>query len=295
MSEAAGSKEMTTDTLPAFSRILLVTDFSPWSEAAVPFAKLLTESYRASITIAHVILRDIDFGPNEAVIGTQEEIAELAETLMRRFLAKNSLSESDFVITSGPFGDAIAAAIEQKAIDLVVAGTHGRSGVGKLLLGSIAQRIFNAAPCPVLTVSPRARRSGGVEGKRKILYAPRLSDASLKALPYALSLAKTMDAELLLVHVLESSQLIAQQGRINEDLSEMLPPEARGWCRSNNLVLTGDPASEIVRVAAEYGVDFIVIGAERVPGGPLDRINVPLTTAYQIVAHADCPVLRVRN
>jgi len=214
---------------------------------------------------------------------------------MRRFLAKNSLSESDFVITSGPFGDAIAAAIEQKAIDLVVAGTHGRSGVGKLLLGSIAQRIFNAAPCPVLTVSPRARRSGGVEGKRKILYAPRLSDASLKALPYALSLAKTMDAELLLVHVLESSQLIAQQGRINEDLSEMLPPEARGWCRSNNLVLTGDPASEIVRVAAEYGVDFIVIGAERVPGGPLDRINVPLTTAYQIVAHADCPVLRVRN
>jgi len=295
MSEAAGSKEMTTDTLPAFSRILLVTDFSPWSEAAVPCAKLLAESYRASITIAHVILRDIDFGPNEAVIGTQEEIAELAETLMRRFLAKNSLSESDFVITSGPFGDAIAAAIEQKAIDLVVAGTHGRSGVGKLLLGSIAQRIFNAAPCPVLTVSPRARRSGGVEGKRKILYATDLSDASLKARPYALSLAKAMDAELLLVHVLESSELIAQQGRITEDLLEMLPPEARGWCRFNNLVLTGDPASEIVRVAAEYGADFIVIGAERVPGGPLDRINVPLTTAYQIVAHADCPVLRVCN
>ncbi len=288
---------MTADTLPAFSRILLVTDFSPWSEAAVPCARLLAESYRASLTIAHVMLRDIDFGPNEAVIGTQEEIAELAETLMRRFLAKNSLSESDFVIASGPFGDAIAAAIEQKAIDLVVAGTHGRSGVGKLLLGSIAQRIFNAAPCPVLTVSPRARRSGGVEGKRKILYATDLSDASLKALPYALSLAKAMDAELLLVHVLESSQLIAQQGRINinEDLSELLPAEARGWCRFNNLVLHGDPAPEIVRVAAEYGVDFIVIGAERVPGGPLDRINVPLTTAYQIVAHADCPVLRVRN
>lgn len=295
MSEAAGSKEMTADTLPAFSRILLVTDFSPWSEAAVPFARLLAESYRASITIAHVILRDIDFAPNEAVIGTQEEIAELAETLMRRFLAKNSLSESDFVIASGPFGDAIATAIKQKEIDLVVAGTHGRSGVGKLLLGSIAQRIFNAAPCPVLTVSPRARRSGGAEGKRKILYATDLSDASLKARPYALSLAKAMDAELLLVHVLESSELIAQQGRINEDLSEMLPPEARGWCRFNKLVLTGDPASEIVRVAAEYGVDFIVIGAERVPGGPLDRINVPLTTAYQIVAHADCPVLRVRN
>ncbi len=295
MSEAAGSKEMTADTLPAFSRILLVTDFSPWSEAAVPCAKLLAESYRASITIAHVILRDIEFGPNEAVIGTQEEIAELAETLMRRFLAKNSLSESDFVIASGPFGDAIAAAIEQKAIDLVVAGTHGRSGVGKLLLGSIAQRIFNAAPCPVLTVSPRARRSGALEGKRKILYATNLSDASLKALPYALSLAKAMDAELLLVHVLESSELIAQRGRINEDLSELLPPEARGWCRFNNLVLTGDPASEIVRVAAEYGVDFIVIGAERVPGGRLDRINVPLTTAYQIVARADCPVLRVRN
>jgi len=295
MPEAAGSKEMTADTLPAFSRILLVTDFSPWSEAAVPFARLLAESYRASITIAHVMLRDIDFGPNEAVIGTQEEIAELAETQMRKFLAKNSLSESDFVLTSGPFGDAIAAAIEQKAIDLVVAGTHGRSGVGKLLLGSIAQRVFNAAPCPVLTVSPRARRSGGVEGRRKILYATNLSEASLKALPYALSLAKTMAAELLLVHVLESSELIGQQGRINEDLSELLPLEARGWCRFNNLVLTGDPASEIVRVAAEYGVDFIVIGAEPVPGGPLDRINVPLTTAYQIVAHADCPVLRVRN
>src|SRR5271165_3377464 len=244
--------------LPTLARILLVTDFSPCSEAAVPVARLLAESYGGSVTAAHVILRDEDLGPAEAVIGTPEELAAIAENQMTAFLTRNSLGEAESIITSGPFEEAIATLVTEREFDGVVIGTHGRSGVGKLLLGSIAQRIFNAAPCPVLTVSPRARRSGGVEGKRKILYAPRLSDASLKALPYALSLAKTMDAELLLVHVLESSELIAQQGRINEDLSEMLPPEARGWCRFNNLVLTGDPASEIVRVAAEYGVDLIV-------------------------------------
>src|SRR5208337_5594966 len=89
--------------LPTLARILLVTDFSPCSEAAVPVARLLAESYGGTVTAAHVILRDQDIGPNEAVIGTPEEIAAIAEKQMAQFLANNLLWRAESIITSGPF------------------------------------------------------------------------------------------------------------------------------------------------------------------------------------------------
>ncbi|MFB3917483.1 MAG: universal stress protein [Terriglobales bacterium] len=306
MSQAAGPQKISGDALPVFTRILLVTDFSACSEAAVPFARLLSECYSGSITVAHVMLADQDTSSNEAVVGTMDEVAELADLQMRRFLRGNSLVDTESVITTGPLGDAVARLVQQEGFDIVVVGTHGRSGVGKLLLGSAAQRIFNVSPCPVLSVSTKARKSWGVQRKlRKVLYATDLSEFALEALPYALSLAKATDAELLLVNVPNPSEPIRQHGAINKKLAELLPPAARSWCHFETLVglvhgegedsIVDDPAAVIVRVAIEYAADLIVIGAKRVAPGLLYRINVPLSTAYQVLAHAPCPVLRVRS
>ena len=289
MAEAV-TKQMATGPLPAFARILLVTDFSACSEAAAPVARLLAESYDGTVTAAHVILRDQDLGSNEAVIGTPEEIAALAEDQMAAFLAKNSLSAAESIIASGPFEETIANLVTDKQIDALVVGTHGRSAVGKIVLGSVAQRIFNSVACPVVTVSGKARMSSWMGTKlTKILYATNMSEISVKALPYALSLAKAHNAELLLAYAPEDS---ARDECHNQDLAELIPPAARSWCRFAQTSVKGDAASGIVELAASNAVDLIVIGTERLTAGPLYRFNVPFTTAYQIVANATCPVLR---
>ncbi|HVP49833.1 MAG TPA: universal stress protein [Candidatus Bathyarchaeia archaeon] len=291
--DPAQIEQTASGALPVLARILLVTDFSPCSEVAVPVARLLAESYGGTVTAAHVILRDEDPGPNEAVVGTAEEIAALAEEQMTAFLANNRLWGAGSIITSGSFEEAIATLVKEAGFDAVVVGTHGRTGVGKIMLGSVAQRIFNSAPCPVATVSLKARMSAWMGTKlNKILYATDLSEVSKRALPYALSLAKANQAELLLVHSPDES---AQEEGRNHDLAELIPRADRSWCQFSQTAVAGEGAFGIVRLAENQAVDLIVIGAEQLSAGPLHRINVPFTTAYQIVANAPCPVLRVRS
>jgi nucleotide-binding universal stress UspA family protein len=287
----AAIEERAVGHLPSLSRVLLITDFSSCSEAAVPVARLMAETYGGSVTAAHVIFRDQDLGANEAVIGTPEEIAGIAERQMAGFMTRNSLAQAESIIAGGPFEEAIATLITEKQFDAVVVGTRGRSGVGKLLLGSVAQRVFNSAPCPVITVSRKAR--GGMGSTlNKILYATDLSDISKRALPYALSVAKANNADLLLACAPDDS---ARGEGMEQEFAEWTAFASAAWHRVSQFSLTGDPASGIVGLAASNSVDLIVIGAERLSAGPLYRFNVPMSTAYRIVANAPCPVLRVRS
>ena len=279
------------EMLPSFTRILLVTDFSDCSEAAVPFARLMAERYAARVVVAHIIT-GVGAAAEEAAHPAHDAQAA-AEAEMQRFLERNTLGEVpvETVIERGPVADVLATSIEKRGIDLVVVGTHGRSGVGKLLMGSVAQRIFNVAPCPVLSVSPRAGKpSGAAEKFAKILYPTDFSEESLRALPYALSLARIDGSTLVLLHAAgeQPPQQVLQAYYMR--LNALIPPEARTWCRSDALVSTGDPTEVILQAASEQNADLIVISAHRAEG----TFNVPLTTAYQVVAHAHCPVLRVR-
>lgn len=274
--------------LPVFTRILLVTDFSQSSQAAVPFAHLLAEHYGAIVFAAHVIS---EIG---ATADTATETVAQAEVEMRSFLAANPFPgvQVESIIERGAVAEVIANLVREKHIDLVAVGTHGRSGVGKLLLGSVAQRIFNVAPCPVLSVSPRAVMPSLAAAEfARILYPTDFSAESLTALPYALSLAKMGNSELILLHatgeVLRQEVLQQYQRRLNE----LIPPQARSWCKSDALVITGNPAEVILKAAAEQNADFVVISAHPAEGS----FTVPLTTSYQVVAHAPCAVLRIRS
>ena len=278
--------------LPSFTRILLVTDFSECSEVAVPFARLMAERYNASVVAAHIIT-GVGATNAETAAHATGETQNPGEAQMQEFLGRNTLGEVpvETVIERGPVAEVLASVIEGKGIDLVVVGTHGRSGVGKLLLGSVAQRIFNVAPCPVLTVSARAGRPSEAAGKfARILYPTDFSAESLTALPYALSLAKVDGSTLILLYA--GSELPPQEmlPEYYRRLNALIPQEASTWCRSDTLVSAGDPADEILKAVSEQNADLIVISAQRAEGA----LNVPLTTAYQVVAHAHCPVLRVR-
>ncbi len=279
--------------LPAFARILLVTDFSPTSVTAAPFAALMAEYYGAFVVVAHVIPVEPQADGAAQAQTDIDKAREAAEAQLQKFVAETTLGECNYetVVAQGSVWEVLAGIVEQKLIDLIVLGTHGRSGVGKLLMGSIAQRIFSLAPCPVLSVSPRARRSWGPDHRlSRVLYATDFSPASLKALPYALSLARVSHAELVLLHAPESDAASSNDIVMgyHQHLSALIPPEHRSWCRSDTLVTPGDPARAILEAAAKNNADLIVLGAHAYQGS-LAHFQVPLSIAYRVVAHAPCP------
>ena len=133
-----------------------------------------------------------------------------AQQLQHDLLHDGSLNGLDhvFIIRSGSVWEELQAIILQKQVDLVVVGTHGRRGIEKVLLGSIAEQVFRDASCPVLTVGPYSYQESRVDLTGEIqtyLFATDFSEASLCALPQAVSLANQTKARLILLHVVPAA------------------------------------------------------------------------------------------
>jgi len=199
------------------------------------------------------------------------------------------------ILRRGEMWDVIADIIEKKNIDLVVAGTHGRQGLKKVLLGSAAERIFRQAHCPVLTIGPEAVESGRTSWELKqILFATDFSKTSLHALPYALSLAEENQANLIFLNVMPLvpyQYKEAAETNTRKKLEALMPAEP--WCSPEFLVGFDFPTQGILQVAQERKTDLIVLGVRK-PGAAALTSHLPWSTASDVVSAAPCPVLTVR-
>jgi nucleotide-binding universal stress UspA family protein len=194
------------------------------------------------------------------------------------------------------------AILEHKP-DLIVLGTHGRTGAQKLIMGSVAEEIFRRSPVPVLTIGPAVNR-GLHSGARfhRILFATDFTPESLAAAPWAISMAQENLARLILLNVLRQRE-VSPNERIAEEtvahamyqLHKLVPPSAELWCRPEAFVQYGDPAHKILDLAQERGVDLIVLGVREATGYVGATTHLARTTAQNVVAHAHCPALTVRG
>jgi nucleotide-binding universal stress UspA family protein len=194
--------------------------------------------------------------------------------------------------------------------DLLVIGTHGRSGFQHLFLGSITEKVIRKAPCPTLVVPPRAPHvaaSGPVEFRR-ILCPVDFSECSLDALTYALNLAGEADARLTVLHVIElppelrENALVADfdidrihaaaEREARRRLRELVPNEAAARCTVETAVLEGAAYHQVLRRAVEDHHDLIVMGVRG--RGAMDLLVFGSTTQHVIRAAA-CPVLVVHR
>jgi len=184
--------------------------------------------------------------------------------------------------------------VQREGIDLIVIGTHGRTGAGKLLMGSVAEAIFRQAPCPVLTVGPEVSgEPASVADLHEILVPVDFSPESLAALPYAISLARHDDARLYLLHVAGRYQ--RGETLLDTQLRNLIPRDARLFCEPKVFVESGAPAERILELAEELGTDLIVLGVKRTPSIFEATRHLPQATAYKVVSEASCPVLTVRG
>ena len=287
-------------TRVSLRRILWATDFSPCSEAALQYAMAIARRYGAYLYLAHVVRPEsFDFVVPEAVTSMLEEARRGAEEQMARLLVTGRLRgvSHQVIIGVGMLWPVLSKLVEEHEIDMIVAGTHGRTGFRKLLLGSVAQEIFRNAPCPVLTVGPKVHGDLGDEIKaRRILFATNFSPASESSANYAVSLARENQADLIFMHVVEVGDDLSPGRRmevmdsVGRQLRELLPTERDTQREPEFAVEFGSPAEMILKAAEEHKADFIVLGIRR----PIHLFGHPTSdTAYKVVCGAGCPVLTV--
>ena len=293
----------------AITHILCPVDFSEFSRHALEHADALAARHGAALTVLYAYPTQANFLPPVDVGGyvppgyTQEEIAGFQRSLAR-FVA-NVRCPVTALAVEGPIVSEILVQADRLEVDLIVMGTHGRTGFERALLGSVAERVLARSPRPVLVVPPRAADAppAGAQAYARIVCAVDFSEASRHAAAWAGELAAAAHADVLLVHVAPrvmhfqpvmmgapSSPEADQRREARERLRTVMPAAAREALRVDELVVDGRAAEEIVRVAAERRADLIVAGAHA--GAP--ALLGFGSTANQIARSAACPVLIVR-
>jgi nucleotide-binding universal stress UspA family protein len=298
----------------AINRILCPVDFSPPSRRALDYAIGIARWYGAKITALHVSPIDVPvgeitpWGPGPTVQTTGLGAQALREMLARFVAAEAGQGvEIDTKVAEGPVADEIATHSRLHDADLIVIGTHGRSGFRRLILGSVTETVLRTASCPVMTVPPAAPEAVPMAAGlfKKILCPTDFSPASEHSVRWGLAFAQEADAELLLLHAFEHtvgvedesfprSALAAYrrdyQAWAVRRLHDQVPESAKNWCRVTELTRVGSAHREILQAAAEHACDLIVLGVGR-HRDLADRIFG--STTQQVVRAAACPVLSV--
>ena len=140
--------------------ILVATDFSAPSDAAIAYGRELALSFGARLTIFHAAenLATRGYGADGFVftdLGVQHDYEAAAHRQIAAMTCgehRGELKRISVVVTSSQPASAIVDYARQAGVDLIVMGTHGRGAVAHLLMGSVAERVVRTAPCPVLTV-----------------------------------------------------------------------------------------------------------------------------------------------
>ncbi len=271
-----------TPTRVAIQNILLATDFSTFSDAALPYAAGFAKRYGSTLFIVTVLAGVYDFLPAHP--------SRMEQDAQRRleFLLGSSIFEGieqKGIVGRGDVFPVLQELIRQNRIDLVILGTHGRKGFERLVLGSVAEDVFRHTTCPVLTVGPLVKPNSHPSELRHVLFATSFGEETKHGLPYALSIAEEHQAKFTLLHAVPG-----QESDIGEKLVTMMPPDANLKIRPEFIVKTGDPAETIVATAAEIDADLIVMGVHRTAAVATHGAR---GTAYKVVCQAHCPVLTV--
>ena len=149
------------------THFLVPIDFSTYAEQALDYAIRLARTLKARLTVLHVIqpvpMAGVDMGvalPEAYLRELEEAVQRDMEEALARVTAAGLTAER-VVLYGVPFQEIVETA-KARQVDLIVMGTHGRTGLMQVLLGSVAEKVVRLAPCSVLVVRPVASRSSGV-------------------------------------------------------------------------------------------------------------------------------------
>jgi len=287
------------------SKILVPVDFSPFAGYATDYAIYFAEKYNAEITLFHAIVLYETGVDEESHVRQMEEIIRRKEKTSHAMLdkhegkyAKAALKLRSETARGVSASDTILEHLAENDYDLIVMGTHGRTGLKNLIYGSVAEKIVRLSAIPVMTVHNGPDRQVDI---KKILVPVDFSENSRKGADRALDLAKEFGAKVEFLHVIEqqlhpSFHVVGIESifAINPDLKKISSEKLREFVpsdlESGYTVMEGSAPQTIVEYAKENKFDLIVMSTRGFTG--IDHLLIGSTTE-RVVRLAECPVLTV--
>ena len=296
-----------------FAHVLCPTDLSEASLPAFRYAAAVARWYGATLTVLHVVPSFEPMAGPAEWIGDPQPVPRVpsVEDVRAEMARLLPMDEADGITVTlvARAGQAASVIIDQaveSSSDLIVMGTHGRTGFSRLLMGSVAEKVVRQAPCPVLTIPPAAPASAKERPSfSRILCPVDFSPASEQAVGFALDLARQAGGNVTMLTVVEwlaEDEPIADSDFDISALREQMAAnararlhalssgEARTGCDIEEVVTYGRAHREVIRLAAERGADLIVIGAQGRGGVGLALFG---STTQQVIRSSTCPVLVV--
>lgn len=282
--------------LPTLMNILHLTDFSACSDAAFRWAIALARANQAKLSVLHVVVPDALTSPTALDIqenGARGKMQKVDEQL-------TSLPHGAIVTRGADVWTAVQKELQELQSELIVLGTHGRTGFTKLLLGSVAEQVLRHSPVPVMSVGPGVAQGPEADGKfHRVLLATDFSLGS--AAEYALSLAQRDQAELVLLHVCKTGKK-SKSTKFTElsvaealhRLHELVRQAGTLLDHAETLVEFGNAGTQILEVARRKKADLIVMGVRKARS-LFTATHLEIGTTHSVVAQASCPVLTVRS
>lgn len=277
--------------------ILVPTDFSACSKRALVYAGNIARRHHCRLTLLHILpARHLLLPQNPGEERSRREAFEELKQFHADLVSKGILRDipARMVVRRGKGWNVISKLLKQERTDLIVLGTHGRTGLQKLILGSFAEDVFRNSPCPVVTVGPRIDDELAGEYPSHVLFPTDESHASKAAEPYAYQLGRTPGTELTLLGVVHG------KSGVNERLKRTLERlqvtglyvawREGGGATPKVIADIGPNVKAILRVAQRTLADLIVLG---IADNEENRFG--WDDAYEVVCSALCPVLTVRQ
>lgn len=295
----------------SFQRMLCATDLSDASLQAVAYGVALAREFQARLLICHCIDLPAPSIYGEAYLAPEEQLNRnmaYAQERIAELMAGHAV-EWDPVVVIGHAADEIARVAREQAVDITLTATRGHRGLKRMLLGSVTERLMRTLPCPLLVIpaAESSRAAGRIEtpGFKKVLVGCDFSPDADLAFQHGLSMAQEFQAELHLVHVIETPLYIETlrpvlahgdtstaviRGFLQSKLEELVPEDARHWCRPTITLEEGQPYARLLDYAERHKIDLIVLG---VRGHGLIGTMLVGSTTDRIIRRASCPVLSV--
>jgi nucleotide-binding universal stress UspA family protein len=290
--------------------ILVATDFTEATDKALDHGIAIARHYRATLYVVYVVSSiGLTLAGPEAVDLAAKATERDMNSLVNAWVESGRLNGVEVrpLVLTGNVDEQMEALARALRVDLVVVGSHGRQGIGRLLFGSIGQLISKCCCCPVLTVGPHAHGpwlDNPADTGRPLLFATGFNRASENALPYAIALANDFERQLFVLHVVpphrtyvHSRDLLVQE--VNEasviaHLNSLIPPDTTFRRAATFLAESCDPADGILRAAKRIQSATIIMGAHRESFSDL-AIRLPWSITNHVNREAGCPVLTVRG
>ncbi len=248
-----------------FRHILVPLDGSQLAEEALSYAALLGRSYECRVTLLQVIEPvDTDLPPSAGAFLLQaaDSARQAAQEYLQRQAEALSITGAkvDTRVMLGPVAASINDFAIEEDVDLITMATHGRSGLGRWLVGSIADKVLHLAECPMLVIRPKALGQTGEVHLNSILALLDGSPPAEEVLPYVTDIAQRLGVSVMLVQVVPTAAMLylgTEYTAVPIDVDSMLEQTATEYLRSvatrlegdavrcETVVLKGDPASMI--------------------------------------------------